>query len=32
MIIETKRATFNPIKYPLAEVKGDSTKAVDEEL
>ena len=27
MIIETKRATFNPIKYPLAEVKGDSTKA-----
>lgn len=27
MIIETKRSTFNPIKYPLAEVKGDSTKA-----
>ncbi len=26
MIIETKRATFNPIKYPLVNVTGDSTK------
>ncbi len=27
MIIEVKRTTFDPIRYPLANVTGDSTKA-----